>query len=40
MYRRKAELIEAGYIVVDDFLEPTEVDLGGELEAAIGEFGL
>jgi hypothetical protein len=38
-YRRQAELREAGYVVVDDFMEPVEVDLGRELEAALSEFG-
>lgn len=38
-WRRQAELREAGYVVVDDFLEPVEVDLGAELEAALGGFG-
>jgi hypothetical protein len=38
-YKRRAELREAGYVVVDDFMEPVEVDLGGELERACEEFG-
>ena len=37
--RRRAELRRAGYVIADDFLEPVEVDLGDELEAALGEFG-
>jgi hypothetical protein len=39
LYRRRAELREAGFAVVDDFLEPVEVDLGDELESALEEFG-
>jgi hypothetical protein len=38
LYRRKAELREAGYVVVDDFMEPVEVDLGEELDRALAEF--
>lgn len=38
-YRRRAELREAGYVVVDDFMEAVEVDLGDELERALSEFG-
>jgi hypothetical protein len=38
-YRRRAELREAGFVVVEDFMEPVEVDLGDELERALGEFG-
>jgi hypothetical protein len=37
--RRKAELRAAGYVAVDDFMEPVEVNLGDELEAALSEFG-
>lgn len=39
MYRRRSELREAGFIVVDDFMEPAEVNLGHELERALEEFG-
>jgi hypothetical protein len=39
LYRRKAELRDAGYVVVDDFMEPVEVDLGEELDRALSEFG-
>jgi hypothetical protein len=38
-YRWRAELREAGYVVVDDFMEPVAVDLGEELDAALEEFG-
>jgi sirohydrochlorin ferrochelatase len=38
-YRRRSELRAAGYVVVEDFMEPVEVDLGGELERALEEFG-
>lgn len=38
-YRRTAELREAGYVVVDDFMEPVEVDLEEELDRALEEFG-
>lgn len=38
-YRRLAELREAGFVVVDDFMESVEVDLGAELDAALEEFG-
>lgn len=38
LYRRRADLREAGYVVVDAYLEPVEVDLGDVLEAAIAEF--
>ena len=38
-YRRQAELREAGYVVVDDFMEPVEVDLAEELDRALEEFG-
>ena len=37
-YRWQADLREAGYVVVSDFMEPVSVDLGGELEAALEEF--
>jgi hypothetical protein len=36
-YRRLSELREAGFVVAEDFMEPVEVDLGGELEAALEE---
>jgi hypothetical protein len=39
LWRRRAELREAGYVVVDDFMEPVEVDLGHELEVALEGFG-
>lgn len=39
-YNRRAELREAGYVVVEDFMEPVEVDLGAELDRAVEEFGL
>jgi hypothetical protein len=38
-YRWQADLREAGFVVVDDFMEAVEVDLGGELEAALEELG-
>jgi hypothetical protein len=38
-YRRLAELREAGFVTLDDFMEPVEVDLGDELGAALEEFG-
>lgn len=38
-YRWAARLREAGYVVVPDFMEPVEVNLGDELEAALTEFG-
>ena len=38
-YKRRAELREAGYVVVDDFMEPVEVDLADELDRALEEFG-
>lgn len=38
-YRWRSELRDAGYVVVDDFMDPVEVDLGDELEAALEEFG-
>jgi hypothetical protein len=37
MYRRRRELREAGFVVVDDFMEPVEVDLADELGAALEE---
>jgi hypothetical protein len=37
--RRRRELREAGYVVVDDQADVLEVDLGAELEAALEEFG-
>ncbi|HEY7007284.1 MAG TPA: hypothetical protein VH392_12485 [Sphingomicrobium sp.] len=36
--RRRRELREAGYVVVDDVAEPVTVHLGDELEAALAEF--
>lgn len=39
-YRRRADLREAGYVLVDGFMESVEVDLGDELEAALSEFGV
>jgi hypothetical protein len=38
-YNRRRELREAGFVVVDDFMEPVEVDLGVELERTLEEFG-
>lgn len=38
-YRRQSELREAGYVLIDDFMEPVEVNLGDELERALEEFG-
>lgn len=38
-YRRRAELREAGFVVVDDQREAVAVDLGAELGAALDEFG-
>lgn len=38
-YRRRAELRSAGYVVVEDFMEPTKVNLGEELELALEGFG-
>lgn len=38
-YKRRAELREAGFVVVEDFMESVEVDLGDELERALAEFG-
>lgn len=37
-YRRKAELREAGYVVVEDWMEPVELNVGDELEAALEGF--
>lgn len=39
LYRRRRALQEAGFVVVDDYMEPVEVDLGEQLDAALGEFG-
>jgi hypothetical protein len=39
LYRWRRELREAGYVVVDDEREAVDVDLGGELEQALMEFG-
>jgi hypothetical protein len=39
LYRRRAELKAAGYVAVEDFMEPVEVNLGHELEQALSEFG-
>jgi hypothetical protein len=39
LYRRRAELKEAGFIVLDDFMEPVEVELADELDRALEEFG-
>jgi hypothetical protein len=39
LYRRRAELREAGYVIADADLEPVEVDLGEVLESALAEFG-
>lgn len=39
LYRRRAELREAGYVVADSYLEPVEVDLGEVLAGALAEFG-
>jgi hypothetical protein len=38
-YRWRRELRESGYIALDDFMEPVEVNLGDELDAALEEFG-
>lgn len=38
LYRRRAELREAGFVVVPDFMEAVEVNLGDELDAALAEF--
>jgi hypothetical protein len=38
-YRRQCELREAGYVVIDDFMDPVSVNLGDELERALEEFG-
>jgi hypothetical protein len=38
-YRWQAQLRDAGFVVVEDFMEPVEVNLGDELEAALEEFG-
>lgn len=38
-YRWRAELREAGFVYVDDEREAVDVDLGGELHAALEEFG-
>jgi hypothetical protein len=37
-YRWRGQLREAGYVVVPDFMEPVEVDLSVELEAALEEW--
>jgi hypothetical protein len=39
MYRRKAELREAGFVVVDDLVEAVEVNLGDVVEAALESEG-
>jgi hypothetical protein len=39
LYRRRSELREAGFVVVDDFMDPVEVDLADELDAALEELG-
>jgi len=36
-YRRRAELREAGYVVVEDWMAPVEVNLGDELDRALAE---
>lgn len=38
LYRWRRELRDAGFVVVDGFLESVEVDLGEQLEAALEEF--
>jgi hypothetical protein len=38
-YRWRSELREAGFVVLDDFMEPVEVELGDELDRALEEFG-
>jgi hypothetical protein len=38
-YKRVAELREAGYVTVEDFMDTVEVDLGDELDRALEEFG-
>jgi hypothetical protein len=35
-YHRRAELREAGYVVIDDLVEAVEVNLGDVIEGAIG----
>jgi hypothetical protein len=37
LHRWRRELRDAGYVIVDDFMEPVEVDLGDELELALEE---
>jgi hypothetical protein len=39
LYRRRAELREAGYVVVDDLVESVEVNLGDVVEAALAAEG-
>ena len=39
MYRRRAELRDAGYVVVDDLVEAVEVNLGDVVEAALAAEG-
>jgi hypothetical protein len=36
-YRRQAELREAGFVVVEDWMDPVEVNLGDELDRALEE---
>lgn len=38
-WRRRRDLREAGYVVVDDEREAVTVELGAQLEAALAEFG-
>jgi hypothetical protein len=40
MYRRRRELRESGYVLVDGDLEPVEVNLGEVLEETIADFGV
>jgi hypothetical protein len=37
LYRWRSELRDAGFVVVDDFMEPVDVELGQELEQALEE---
>ena len=39
LYRRRAQLREAGYVVAPDWLDTVEVELGDVLERAVAEFG-
>jgi hypothetical protein len=39
LYRRRSELRAAGYVVVENFMDPVEVNLGDELEETLAGFG-